>query len=202
LQRREFLTRDASFTGDTGLLNRLASGGDPTEDDLFRHGAELYHERSFWPILRTGLLAPEYTLWDALNVKRGAGLVGRAMKHDVLPKPLDGEIPAFEVPVFFFLGRHDYNTPSSIAATYLGRLRAPLKGLVWFEQSAHFPFFEEPLRFHTEMVRVERRAREFWAGRALNEVGNEPGVGPPINNTARGRATYGRRCNARPLGGG
>ncbi|GAH12211.1 unnamed protein product, partial [marine sediment metagenome] len=82
LRRREFLTRDASLTNDTELLNRLESGGEPTEDDLFRHGAELYHARSFWPILRTGLLAPEYTLWDALNVKRGADLVDREMKYD------------------------------------------------------------------------------------------------------------------------
>ncbi len=170
LQRLEYLTRDASLTGDTDILKRLASGGEPTEDDLFRHRAELYRAQSFWPILRTGLFAPEYTLWDALNVKKGADLVGREMKYDVLPKPLDGEIPAFQVPVFFFLGRHDYNTPSSIAANYLERLSTPLKDLVWFEQSAHFPFFEEPVRFHSEMVRVEHIVREFWAGRASKKV--------------------------------
>jgi pimeloyl-ACP methyl ester carboxylesterase len=193
LQRREFLTRDGSLTGNTDLLSRLASGGDPTEDDLFRHAAELYHARSFWPILRTGLFAPEYTLWDVLNVKRGADLVGREMKYNVLPKPLDGEIPAFEVPVFFLLGRHDYNTPSSIAANYLERLRAPLKGLVWFEQSAHFPFFEEPLRFHEEMVRVDLSVRKFWAAAHLNEVGGRPAVAPPI--TAMERTASGRHSS-------
>lgn len=193
LQRREFLTRQASLTGDSALLNRLASGADPTEDDLFRHGAELYHARSFWPILKTGLLAPEYTLWDALNVKRGADLVDRQMKYDLLPKPLDGEIAAFDVPVFFFLGRHDFNTPSSIATNYLERLRAPLKGLVWFEQSAHFPFFEEPVRFAMELVRVERVVRSFWTRRSLNEGGEIGGVRPP--NTAMERTAYGRRSS-------
>ena len=189
LQRREFLTREASLTADSALLNRLASGADPTEDDLFRHGAELYHARSFWPILKTGLLAPEYTLWDALNVKRGADLVGRQMKYDLLPKPLDGEITAFDVPIFFFLGRHDFNTPSSIAANYLERLRAPLKGLVWFEQSAHFPFFEEPVRFAMELARVERDVRSFWTRRTLNEGGEIGRVEPP--NTAMERTAYG-----------
>lgn len=62
LQRREFLARDASATGDTILLNRLVAGSDPTEGDRSRHGAELYRAQSFWPILETGLLAPEYTL--------------------------------------------------------------------------------------------------------------------------------------------
>ena len=165
LQRRQFLMRDASATGNLELLNRLAAGGDPTEDDLFHHGAELYNARSFWPILRTGLLAPEYTLSDALNVKRGADLVGREMKYDVLPKPLDGEITSFDVPVFFFLGRHDYNTPSSIAADYLERLQAPLKGLVWFDESAHFPFFEEHVRFGAEMVRVAEQLEQLGSSR-------------------------------------
>jgi pimeloyl-ACP methyl ester carboxylesterase len=183
LRRREFLTREASLTGDSALLNRLANGADPTEDDLFRHGAELYRARSFWPILKTGLLAPEYTLWDALNVKRGADLVGRQMKYDLLPKPLDGEIAAFDVPVFFFLGRHDFNTPSSIAANYLERLRAPLKGLVWFEQSAHFPFFEEPVRFAMELTRVERGVRSFWTRRTLNG-GGEIGIGTETSGLA------------------
>jgi pimeloyl-ACP methyl ester carboxylesterase len=179
LRRREFLTRDASATGDTALLSRLRGGNEPTEDDLFRHGAELHGARSFWPILATGLMAPEYTLLDALNVKRGADLVGRAMKYDLTPKPLEGEILALDVPVFLFLGRHDVNTPSSLAASYLERVQAPLKGLTWFEQSAHFPFFEEPRRFHREMVRIQAEADRYWSRRALNQTGTIGVAGPP-----------------------
>jgi pimeloyl-ACP methyl ester carboxylesterase len=164
--RRDFLTQQATQTGDTSLLNQLTAGRDPTEDDLFRHGAELRGARSFWPILRAGLRAPEYTVKDVLNVKRGADLVNRAMKYDVLPKPLEGDIDTVDVPVFFFLGRYDHNTPSSIAARYLDRLRAPVKGLVWFEQSAHFPFFEEPTRFAVEMARADQQVRTFWASRS------------------------------------
>jgi CubicO group peptidase (beta-lactamase class C family) len=33
-------------------------------------------------------------------------------------------------------------------------LAAPCKRLVWFEDSAHFPFLEEPERFRDEMLRV------------------------------------------------
>ena len=47
---------------------------------------------------------------------------------------------------------------------YLGRLTAPLKGMAWFERSAHFPFFEEPARFCAEMLRIDGRVREFWTG--------------------------------------
>lgn len=163
-ERREFLEREAELAGDMEMLDRLAAGREPTEDDLFRYGGELYGETSFWPILRTGLLATEYTLADALNVRRGAVLVGQEMKYDVLSEPLGGEIPGFEIPIFFFLGKHDYNTPSAIAAGYLDRLQAPLKGLIWFEDSAHFPFFEEPGRFHAELTRIMPDIQVIWAG--------------------------------------
>ena len=162
LQRRQFLKQKASLFDDTELLMRLASGGEETEDDLFRYGGELYNAKSFWPILKIGLFAPEYTLWDILNVKRGADLVAREIKYDVLPKPLEGEILTFEIPIFFILGRHDYNTPSSVAENYFKRLHSPLKSLVWFEQSAHFPFIEESHRFHLEMLRIQNMVSAFW----------------------------------------
>jgi pimeloyl-ACP methyl ester carboxylesterase len=162
--RREFLSRAAKETGDSDLRVRLADANmEVTEDDLFRFGGELYASRSYWPILKAGLLnAPEYTLWDAINVKKGADFINREMKYDVVPKLLEGEISRVDVPVFFFLGRWDFNTPSQLAADYLDRLNAPLKGLVWFEHSAHFPFFEEPDHFHKEMVRVNQSVVEFW----------------------------------------
>jgi pimeloyl-ACP methyl ester carboxylesterase len=137
------------------------SEGDLTEDELFRLGGELYEETSFWPILRTGLCAPEYDFLDALNVGRGASRVGQRMQYDMGPAPQEGEVGSLEVPVFFFLGRFDYNTPSRLAAAYLERLRSPLKETVWFEESAHFPFWEQPDAFHRALLRVRQMVEEF-----------------------------------------
>ena len=47
-------------------------------------------------------------------------------------------------PVFLFLGRHDWNTPPSLAEAWLSGISAPSKGILWFEDSAHCPSFEEP----------------------------------------------------------
>lgn len=154
--RLDFLRRAARERDDRELLARIAGDdAEAGENDLFRYGGELAAARSFWPILKAGLGAREYTLRDVLNVKKGADLVDRGMVYDVAPKPLEGEVPAFDVPVFFFLGRHDLNTPSPLAAEYLARLAAPLKGVVWFEASSHFPFFEEPERFCLELIKVQ-----------------------------------------------
>lgn len=137
-----------------------------TEDDVFRHGGELHGRTSFWPILAAGLRAPEYDLRDVLSLKGASDRVNRDLREDVEPRPLEGEVARVEVPVFFLLGRHDMNTPSALAAAYLERLDAPLKGQVWFEASAHFPFFEEPDRFRAAMRRVDAEVRAFWAARS------------------------------------
>jgi pimeloyl-ACP methyl ester carboxylesterase len=52
--------------------------------------------------------------------------------------------------------------PNARAAQYLESLAAPLKGVVWFERSAHFPFFEEPERFRRELQRVDSLVSVYW----------------------------------------
>ena len=51
-----------------------------------------------------------------------------------------------DVPVFLFLGRQDWTTPSTLAARWLDRLKAPKKAAIWFDHSAHLPMIEEPGR--------------------------------------------------------
>jgi pimeloyl-ACP methyl ester carboxylesterase len=58
----------------------------------------------------------------------------------------------FQVPIVFLLGRHDWHVPSILAQRYFNTINAPCKRLIWFEQSAHNPPFEEPVRFVHVMV--------------------------------------------------
>ena len=60
------------------------------------------------------------------------------------------------MPVFFFLGRHDHVVDAETSATYFEILAAPSKRLVWFEESAHEPPFEEPSTFNRTMVDLLR----------------------------------------------
>lgn len=163
--RRRWLREQAEANQDSTLLARLAAGDDVTEADLFRYGGSLAGARSFWPLLRIGLAAPEYTLFDALAVRKGVQLVHERMQYDVVPAPLEGEYDDFAVPIAFFLGRHDYTTPSQLAAEYLQRIEAPYRETVWFEQSAHFPFLSQPQTFHEELVNLEARIRELELAR-------------------------------------
>ena len=58
----------------------------------------------------------------------------------------------FEVPIVFILGRYDQVVPSILAERYFREIEAPAKRLIWFEQSAHNPPFEEPERFAHLMI--------------------------------------------------
>ncbi|MCX6018046.1 MAG: alpha/beta hydrolase [Chloroflexi bacterium] len=60
------------------------------------------------------------------------------------------------VPLYFFMGRHDYDTPAPLAEAYAAMVQGTHQ-LIWFENSAHFPFFEEPALFHTKLLEVHTR---------------------------------------------
>ncbi len=57
-----------------------------------------------------------------------------------------------DLPVFFFSGRHDYNTPFELVVEYFETLEAPHKEFVWFENSAHSPNLEEPDRYQEILI--------------------------------------------------
>jgi pimeloyl-ACP methyl ester carboxylesterase len=153
--RLPFFRREAERRGDTKMLDRLAKGHEPDGDDLFAYDAEIVGTHSYWPLLWWGFTAPEYTVTDVMNVPKGASRLEKKMRYDVITGALDQTVLAVKVPVFFILGRHDWNTPSTRAAAYFARLDAPRKRLYWFEQSAHFPFLEERDHFARVLTEID-----------------------------------------------
>jgi pimeloyl-ACP methyl ester carboxylesterase len=67
-------------------------------------------------------------------------------------------VPALQMPVFFFLGRHDHWVPPETSVAYIDRLSAPSKRLVWFEESGHEPFVDEAAKFNVLMAELVRPA--------------------------------------------
>lgn len=62
------------------------------------------------------------------------------------------KIKSVDVPVYFFEGINDYEAPFELVKEYFDILKAPSKELIWFENSAHFPFYEEPQKFNDMMI--------------------------------------------------
>jgi pimeloyl-ACP methyl ester carboxylesterase len=98
-------------------------------------------------------LSPLYTPQDRADWGKGSALTATTM----WPRLADVSFTALtrlDVPMVLFLGRYDSTTPSSIAADWLKRLRAPAKMLCWFENSGHLPMIEEQGRTLAALLAV------------------------------------------------
>lgn len=158
-----FLQKEATKRGDQKTLRRLEAIGEPPFDsakealgveELAREYGGLFHQEPnrfgvvFGAIFR-GLVTP----WEIPSFIRANHISLDAMHDELLGLNLTRDVPSLNVPVLFFLGRHDRHTDSRIASRYLGDLKAPFKRLVWFDESAHNIPFEEADRFNITLVR-------------------------------------------------
>lgn len=53
-------------------------------------------------------------------------------------------LPSINCPVYFFVGRTDFQTNFAVTEKYYNALKAPKKKLYWFEKSGHNVLFSEP----------------------------------------------------------
>ena len=111
---------------------------------------------SLWKFFRIILGGPESSIFDLPNIVRGQLFSANAMWPEVSALNLMKSVPALQMPVFFFIGRHDHVVPAETSAAYFEMLTAPAKQLLWFEQSAHEPPAEEPAKFNTAMAELVR----------------------------------------------
>jgi pimeloyl-ACP methyl ester carboxylesterase len=57
--------------------------------------------------------------------------------------PIPSVVDRLEIPCFFVMGKYDYMTSVNAAREYFEKLEAPKKDYVIFDQSAHYPQFEQ-----------------------------------------------------------
>ena len=103
-------------------------------------------------ILRTVISAPEYSIADDIGFIRGQTFSLQVMMPQMMAFDLTRFGSNFRVPLFFFEGRIDPYCPGSVIADYVQTINAPHKEIVWFENSSHFPFYEEKQKFTDELV--------------------------------------------------
>ena len=102
----------------------------------------------FLPIWR----CPAYTLREKINIWRGMAWSRRFLWDGFLHADLATKVTRLDLPVYFFVGRYDYTANHDLSFDYFTQIRAPLKGFYTFQNSAHSPLFEEPLRARDILV--------------------------------------------------
>jgi pimeloyl-ACP methyl ester carboxylesterase len=148
-----FVLERASAEGNVEALEELATVHPPysTTQELMTQRAwlghyhgDVYKGGGIAKFVRAVLLSPEYTIGKKLS------FYGCAMNSldqawgDLQDIDFIRDIPRLDVPVYFFTGRHDYNTPFELVQEFSQALEAPHNEIVWFENSAHMPNLEEP----------------------------------------------------------
>ena len=112
--------------------------------------------------VRLALESPFYSWADLLRIPLGAKFsFSHLWREAFYETDLLKQAPRLDVPVFFFLGRHDHTAIASaaMAERYFAVLDAPRgKQLIWFENSGHWPHLEEPERFREEVIRAADKA--------------------------------------------
>ncbi len=119
---------------------------------LMSYGGTVYatdRAKSFlWPLL-TG---PEYTIGTRLSFLSCFSASIDALWDAIDAVDFQTQIPRLEVPVFFFTGKHDWNTPYPLVEEWAEVLEAPSVEIVWFEDSAHMIPMESPASFQQALI--------------------------------------------------
>lgn len=89
------------------------------------------------------VILKEYSIFGVIKYLKGLSYCLNSPLGKNADNLLD-RVKKLKVPVFLFLGHHDYNCPYCLAEQWYNNLDCPYKKLVWFEKSAHSPQFEEP----------------------------------------------------------
>jgi pimeloyl-ACP methyl ester carboxylesterase len=127
-------------------------------DLIEKFGLDWHAKKSFD---RVGLMlrSPEYSWSEKLSFTGEARRSFDVLLPDLMGADLES-VTDFDVPVYFLLGRWDGMAPHELAEQYFETIHAPLKKILWFEDSAHFPQYEEPGKFGEAINSIWQEIRE------------------------------------------
>ena len=102
--------------------------------------------------LKGFLFGSEYNLLDAVRLYVACGKYQDTLTMEALSTPISDVVKEINVPVYFIMGKYDCMTSPTAAEKYLCSLNGEFtREMVIFEDSAHYPQFEEKEKFYNWM---------------------------------------------------
>ncbi|MDT9718532.1 alpha/beta hydrolase [Paenibacillus sp. ClWae2A] len=93
------------------------------------------------------LLNPEYNGLDMIRFYTGMFSSQDILLKEAFDQNLPDIVDHLEIPTYFVTGKYDYMTTANAARDYFDVLDAPIKDFIVFNESAHYPQFEEKEKF-------------------------------------------------------
>lgn len=116
----------------------------------------LTHGRSTYDVWENAeKISPDYTADDFKAIDKGSAFTLPKLLSDLMAVDFTG-VTTLKCPVFIFAGRYDYTTPSEPVKRWFDKVQAPEKKLIWFENSAHMMYVEEPGKVLVHLVQDVR----------------------------------------------
>ncbi len=157
----DWVVSEATRRGDHEALAELRDISPPYADNaelgvqrgwLNRYNGSFYTTDQILPALRELLFAREYSLGTWLSYPGCAVESLEALWVEVGDIDFPNQVPRLEVPVYFFTGRHDWNTPFPLVEEWATTLEAPSIEIVWFEDAGHMIPIEAPKAFQRAVL--------------------------------------------------
>lgn len=155
LDSLEFTMEQAKLDGNSDdverlmLLQQLIEQGEAqTPRNLVRKyggAAKLINDNRDY--LTGFLLNPEYNGLDVIRYLRGIFVTQENLLDEEAQHNISDIVNQVDLPVYFVMGKFDYMTSVNAAKDYFDSLNAPVKEFIIFEESAHYPQFEEKEKF-------------------------------------------------------
>ena len=164
-----FVLEHAKKVNDEKALIELMSIGNPpyihpedfgvTYQYIVTYGGAIYHADNFSKLGEIAALSEEYTVKELSQIDQGVSFSNRNLYDEYIKVNLFQDIQEVNVPVFFCSGKMDYLVSFEVAYQYFNLIRAPYKEFIWFDNSAHFPFLEEPEKFYEVLCSIKENIK-------------------------------------------
>lgn len=122
---------------------------------VVRYKHSLYGKSNYNQLVKDFIFSSKYTFKDLINREKGSLQSIQYLWQELMEVDFS-EYKSFDVPITFFEGRHDRHVSSSLVEEYYHTIKTPKK-LIWFENSSHFPHWEEPNKFNQSLISIKEQ---------------------------------------------
>lgn len=119
---------------------------------VVRYRHSLYGKSNYNQLIRDFIFSSKYTFKDLIHREKGSLQSIQYLWQELMEVDFS-EYKSFDVPVTFLEGRHDRHVSSSLVEDYYHTIKTP-KNLIWFENSSHFPQWEESIKFNQSLISI------------------------------------------------
>lgn len=119
-------------------------------------GATYANRKPYWQELlshEVPILLKEYNIFSLIKYIKGLSYSPNQPLGQTNPDFIN-TAKELNVATYLLLGHHDHNCPYELAEEWYNQLNAPFKKLIWFENSAHSPQWEEPQKWNEEFKNI------------------------------------------------